>query len=146
MGKVSKQLVGVSASKIILLIIGAGGKSEFNIFIFGMSGGKKGCKRGTDHHPNKTASFSKQLPETKDLQAFQGKGWHRAGDGHFKQDHRMSRNYLLDELGDLINTLLAAAGFNLRKMLQRLKAGALKIFARLIWFVFGPVWNRKFAS
>jgi IS5 family transposase len=52
--------------------------------------------------------------------------------GHLKQDHRMSRNYLLDEQGDIINTLLAAAGFNLRKMLQRLKAGALNIFD-LIW-------------
>jgi IS5 family transposase len=52
--------------------------------------------------------------------------------GHLKQDHRMSRNYLLDEQGDIINTLLAAAGFNLRKMLQRLKAEAQQIFV-LIW-------------
>ena len=52
--------------------------------------------------------------------------------GHLKQDHRMSRNYLLDEQGDIINTLLAAAGFNLRKMLQRLKAKAQHIFV-LIW-------------
>lgn len=66
--------------------------------------------------------------------------------GHLKQDHRMSRNYLLDEQGDLVNTLLAAAGFNLRKMLQRIKAGALEIFARLIWVIFGPGLNRKFAS
>lgn len=55
--------------------------------------------------------------------------------GHLKQDHRMSRNYLLDEIGDIVNTLLAAAGFNLRKMLQRLKAGALNIID-LIWDLF----------
>lgn len=66
--------------------------------------------------------------------------------GHLKQDHRMSRNYLLDEQGDLVNTLLAAAGFNLRKMLQRLKAEALNIFVQLIWRIFAPLWNRKFAS
>jgi IS5 family transposase len=66
--------------------------------------------------------------------------------GHLKQDHRMSRNYLLDEQGDLVNTLLAAAGFNLRKMLQRIKTGALEIFARLIWVIFGPGLNLKFAS
>lgn len=65
--------------------------------------------------------------------------------GHLKQDHRMSRNYLLDEQGDLVNTLLAAAGFNLRKMLQRLKAEALNIFAHLIWRFFAPAWNRRFA-
>ena len=48
--------------------------------------------------------------------------------GHLKQDHRMSRNYLLDIEGDKVNTLLAAAGFNFRKMLQRLKAEALDLF------------------
>lgn len=65
--------------------------------------------------------------------------------GHLKQDHRMSRNYLLDEQGDLVNTLLAAAGFNLRKMLQRLKAEALNIFAEFIWRIIAPVWNLKYA-
>jgi IS5 family transposase len=48
--------------------------------------------------------------------------------GHLKQDHRMWRNFLLDEEGDALNTILAATGFNLRKMLQRIKAGAEKIF------------------
>ena len=48
--------------------------------------------------------------------------------GHLKQDHRMTRNYLLDPEGDRLNTILAAAGFNLRKMLQRLKAEAQNIY------------------
>lgn len=48
--------------------------------------------------------------------------------GHIKRDHRMWRNFLLDEEGDKFNTILAATGFNLRKMLQRLKAGAMEIF------------------
>lgn len=47
--------------------------------------------------------------------------------GHIKRDHRMWRNFLLDEDGDKINTILAATGFNLRKMLQRLDAGAMQI-------------------
>lgn len=65
--------------------------------------------------------------------------------GHLKQDHRMSRNYLLDEVGDVVNTLLAAAGFNLRKMLQRLKAEALPIFD-LIWnYIFQLKKTPKFA-
>ncbi len=64
--------------------------------------------------------------------------------GHLKQDHRMGRNYLMDEVGDLVNTLLAAAGFNLRKMLQRLKAEVLAIFARLIWHLFAKGWNLKY--
>jgi len=64
--------------------------------------------------------------------------------GHLKQDHRMSRNYLLDEQGDLVNTLLAAAGFNLRKMLQRLNAEAMNIFSEFIWRLFAPIWNPKY--
>lgn len=52
--------------------------------------------------------------------------------GHLKQDHRMSRNYLLDPDGDRVNTILAAAGFNLRKMLQRLKAEAQNLYDLII--------------
>lgn len=52
--------------------------------------------------------------------------------GHLKRDHRMWRNFLLDEEGDKFNTILAATGFNLRKMLQRLEAGALDIFATML--------------
>ncbi len=60
--------------------------------------------------------------------------------GHIKHDHRMIRNYLSGELGDTLNTLLAAAGFNMKKMLNRLKAEAInfiyhifmkKIFANI---------------
>jgi len=40
----------------------------------------------------------------------------------------MLRNYLPDQIGDNINSILAAAGFNLRKMLHRLKSGTELIF------------------
>lgn len=48
--------------------------------------------------------------------------------GHTKHDHRMLRNYLLDQVGDNMNSILAAAGFNLKKMLRRLKSEAKNIF------------------
>jgi IS5 family transposase len=38
--------------------------------------------------------------------------------GHLKSDNRMSRNHLAGQAGDRINTLLAAAGYNLRKLLR----------------------------
>jgi transposase, IS5 family len=61
--------------------------------------------------------------------------------GHLKQDLRMSRNFLLDEAGDIVNTMLTAAGFNLRKMLQWLKAGALnRIFYFFKSILFSPDW------
>lgn len=38
--------------------------------------------------------------------------------GHLKSDNRLSRNHLSGVEGDRINTLLAAAGYNLRKLLR----------------------------
>ncbi len=51
---------------------------------------------------------------------------------HLKSDYRMWRNFLLDEDGDKLNTILAATGFNLRKMLQRLEAEAMEIFVSIL--------------
>ena len=42
--------------------------------------------------------------------------------GHIKHDHRMIRNYLSGVQGDAVNTLLAATGFNMMKMLRRIRA------------------------
>ncbi len=41
--------------------------------------------------------------------------------GHLKHDHRMLRNYLKGVIGDQLNTILAGTGFNLKKMLNRIK-------------------------
>lgn len=38
--------------------------------------------------------------------------------GHLKSDNRLCRNHLTGKAGDKINTLLAAAGYNLRKLLR----------------------------
>jgi len=40
--------------------------------------------------------------------------------GHIKGDHRMDRNFLKGTDGDKLNALLAACGFNLRKLLRAL--------------------------
>lgn len=40
--------------------------------------------------------------------------------GHLKYQHRMARNFLKGKAGDFINCVLAAAGFNLKKMLRKL--------------------------
>ena len=41
--------------------------------------------------------------------------------GHAKFDHRMDRNHLLGHLGDAINALAAACGYNLRSILDALR-------------------------
>ena len=50
--------------------------------------------------------------------------------GHMKEDHRMDRNYLKGVEGDKMNALLAACGFNLRKLLR---AFFWLIFKELYW-------------
>ena len=41
--------------------------------------------------------------------------------GHTKSDHRMDRNYLKGSRGDAINAVLAAAGYNFRRLLAWLR-------------------------
>ena len=41
--------------------------------------------------------------------------------GHAKNDHRMGRNYLAAAHGDAANAVLAAAGYNFRKILAWLE-------------------------
>ncbi len=56
--------------------------------------------------------------------------------GHLKHDHRMSRNYLSGNLGDTVNVLLAAAGFNMRKMLLRIRRELKNILSQIINSIF----------
>jgi len=88
--------------------------------------------------PNKLPASSTNYQKQKIRKRFRARAGIEPIIGHLKQDHRMSRNYLLDELGDKVNTILAAAGFNLRKMLQRLKAEVQNIFAKFIRYIFIP--------
>ena len=39
--------------------------------------------------------------------------------GHLKYDHRMMRNYLKGTLGDAINTMMAAAAYNMRHWMNK---------------------------
>ena len=60
--------------------------------------------------------------------------------GHIKHDHRMLRNYLKGTIGDQLNTILAGTGFNLKKMLNRIKEQILFrlfqiiVFGKLLFF------------
>jgi IS5 family transposase len=47
--------------------------------------------------------------------------------GHLKGDHRMGRNYLAHASGDAVNAVLAAAGYNFRRLIQWLRLLLLRI-------------------
>ncbi len=51
--------------------------------------------------------------------------------GHIKAEHRMERNYLKGRNGDKINAVLAAAGYNFRRIAAWLRDFLLKILAAL---------------
>ena len=58
-----------------------------------------------------------------DAKLYRKKFFKRAGIepviGHLKSDHRMMRNYLKGTLGDAINTMMAAAAYNMRHWMNK---------------------------
>ena len=51
--------------------------------------------------------------------------------GHLKEHHRMGRNYRAHASGDAINAVLAAAGYNFRRLLAWLRLLLLRILIAL---------------
>ena len=51
--------------------------------------------------------------------------------GHLKAEHRMGRNYLWHRTGDAINAILAAVGYNFRRLIRWLSLLLCRFFARL---------------
>ncbi len=51
--------------------------------------------------------------------------------GHLKAEHRMGRNYLCSPRGDAANAVLAAAGYNFRRLIRWLRLLLCQILLRL---------------
>lgn len=51
--------------------------------------------------------------------------------GHTKSDHRLSRNFYKGEFGDAINVMLAAVGFNFKRMMNKYKKIIAHIFLQI---------------
>lgn len=51
--------------------------------------------------------------------------------GHLKSDHRAARNFLKGQMGDSINFMMAAAGFNFKKLMIKLKETVLWLYSYL---------------
>ena len=49
--------------------------------------------------------------------------------GHLKSEHRMARNYLWHRQGDASNAVLAAVGYNFRRLIRWLKLLLFQILA-----------------
>lgn len=60
--------------------------------------------------------------------------------GHLKQDHRLGRNFYKGIQGDNINIMLAAAGMNFKRMLNKWKLNPL-LFLRSLFYVLNQLKN-----
>jgi len=58
---------------------------------------------------------------------------------HLKSDHRLSRNYLSGVFGDNINVMLAAAGYNFKRLLRKLKHFLLAFLCRVFAWNAGQI-------
>lgn len=63
--------------------------------------------------------------------------------GHLKHDHRMARNFLKGQMGDFINCVLAAAGFNLKKMLRKLASSLNCQLNMVLCYFYSLFFNRN---
>ena len=62
--------------------------------------------------------------------------------GHCKSDHRLGRNFYKGLLGDSINVMLAAAAFNLKRVMKAL-LGVLKLWLECMKIAIGSIGNCK---
>jgi transposase, IS5 family len=53
--------------------------------------------------------------------------------GHIKSDHRLNRNFYKGTVGDKINIMLAAAGFNFKRMMNKWKSFFWQYFQNIIY-------------
>jgi transposase, IS5 family len=58
---------------------------------------------------------------------------------HLKYDHRIIRNYLIGTAGDKINTLLAAAAYNMRNWMRLKRQELLNLIFR--WIYQALIWS-----
>ncbi len=83
------------------------------------------CDKGYKGNPKQLGTTSIRLANRRkssmnpsEWQWFKGRSAIEPVIGHMKQDNRMDRNYLKGTEGDKMNAILAACGFNLRKLLR----------------------------
>lgn len=63
--------------------------------------------------------------------------------GHLKQDHRLGRNFYKGIKGDQINVMLAAAGMNFKRMINKWKVNPLVFLAQFLQTIFMAIFTNS---
>ena len=92
--------------------------------------------------PHKATRYQKQQVQLK----FRRRAAIEPVIGHLKYQHRMARNFLKGKAGDFINCVLAAAGFNLKKMLRKLASSLYCRLKVVFWYFFAIILPNKKAA
>jgi len=88
------------------------------------------------HTPKPLPSSATKYQKQQSRKRFRSRAGIEPVIGHLKHDHRMIRNYLKGELGDKVNTIMAGTAFNLKKMLNRIKADLKNILCQFFETIF----------
>ncbi|MDD2216022.1 MAG: transposase [Parabacteroides sp.] len=83
-------------------------------------------------------SFSKSVStyrKNKERKSFRKRAGIDPVIGHLKEDHRLSRNYYKGIIGYEINVMLAAAGFNFKRMMNKWKLSFWLFFEKIFLFL-----------
>ena len=101
--------------------------------------GKKKVNGTTIISPSAPQKETTQYQKQKARKRFRARAGIEPVISHIKHDHRMLRNYLKGVIGDQLNTILAGTGYNLKKMLNRIKEQILftlfQIIKLWIWII-----------
>ena len=66
--------------------------------------------------------------------------------GHLKKDFRMQQNYLTGQNAPKINAMLAATGWNLKKLMEKLDEDVLRAFFEYIAKTFFKINQQKITT
>ena len=97
------------------------GKSPVNAWVDRGYKGKKIVGETTINIPKTPLKRDSEYQKRKKRRHFRKRAAIEPIIGHLKQDHRVVRNYLKGQIGDAINFIMAAAGFNFKKLMHKLK-------------------------
>ena len=89
----------------------------------------KGVKISTPKKPKKTDT---QYQKRKERQKFRSRAGIEPVIGHLKSDFRMAQNYLQGINSPKMNAMMAAAGWNFNKMMEKLKKDVEKKYLYLL--------------
>ena len=119
-----------------------GSKPKVGIVDRGYRGKKK--INGTEIiSPSVSKKDASQYEKQKARKRFRARAGIEPVIGHLKHDHRMLRNYLKGTIGDQLNTILAGAGFNFKKMLNRIKEQILFDLFQIMQFLNNYIFKGK---